>query len=588
MRSIDRCYYLTAVCGFLGAIVGWYTLAKFHELSAVSKVLGIVFFASSYSFVALLLGWSIGFLQKRWISVSGYLLLTIFCIAGFGCAYVYRVADFTTSQTLGFLTPSLPDYLEAARYDVKWSNILLAPIIFCFAMGAGVLTTSSKKGNRTKAGVCILLLGLMIVANLGLQNAALASQYSFPYNRLFNGRLESDAVPIVALRTAPTDQYQEIGESSVVLLILETMPKRFITQEYAPNLATLALTGYSFGDAYAAANSTHLSWYAMFTGRAPFFWTTERDQPIKTGSVWLRAIKDAGYSISFYGKKKENLEYLDIGKIAYGERYGLVDSYEYANESLPLYVQDRQLVDKLTDRLKNQGVKTKQLIVMHLDATHHNYYFDESRADLHKPYAKDFDYSKSDYSRDEIVAIKNRYLNALKGVDDQVGRIREALRIYSPGARLVVTGDHGEEFMENGVWIHGNKITAEQFHVPLSIDGVGVPTGLCSKAVSTQEVGKLVAIATNKDASLLKSFCERSSGKLVVWSSYADKTPYRFGLVDSGIRGLGELNNAQDANRSLFAYFKLASEKDADEAGQADMLKSTFRESLNRAGIQIQ
>lgn len=72
-----------------------------------------------------------------------------------------------------------------------------------------------------------------------------------------------------------------------------------------------------------------------------------------------------------------------------------------------------------------------------------------------------------------------RYDGSIRLVDDQLGRLFEHLRStgLSDSAVVVVTADHGEEFLERG-WIgHGGHLYQEMLHVPLIISGPGIEAG---------------------------------------------------------------------------------------------------------------
>jgi hypothetical protein len=65
--------------------------------------------------------------------------------------------------------------------------------------------------------------------------------------------------------------------------------------------------------------------------------------------------------------------------------------------------------------------------------------------------------------------IKNRYINACNHLDSQIGRIVAALKELKQldNTIVVLTGDHGEEFMEKGRWGHNSTFVDEQTRVPL-------------------------------------------------------------------------------------------------------------------------
>lgn len=83
--------------------------------------------------------------------------------------------------------------------------------------------------------------------------------------------------------------------------------------------------------------------------------------------------------------------------------------------------------------------------------------------------------------RDRQIAI-NRYDNALRYVDAQIGRIVEYLRKNSAldNTLIVITSDHGELFFDHGMVTHGRSLFDKELRVPLLIH---YPSSLGSEEV---------------------------------------------------------------------------------------------------------
>src|SRR5262249_35396896 len=104
---------------------------------------------------------------------------------------------------------------------------------------------------------------------------------------------------------------------------------------------------------------------------------------------------------------------------------------------------------------------------MFFDGPHANYYFPKE-AVIATPYSEDLNYATMDLSKD-IQLIKNRYINACHQLDTQWTRVLTYLEEHKllDSTIVVLTGDHGEEFMEKGFWGHNSKFTEEQTRPPL-------------------------------------------------------------------------------------------------------------------------
>jgi arylsulfatase A-like enzyme len=78
---------------------------------------------------------------------------------------------------------------------------------------------------------------------------------------------------------------------------------------------------------------------------------------------------------------------------------------------------------------------------------------------------------------ERVVAL---YDAGIRQVDEAIGRLLETLDELGVSERtwVVVTSDHGEEFLEHGGVLHGRTHYRELLHVPLLWRGPGVPAGV--------------------------------------------------------------------------------------------------------------
>ena len=71
------------------------------------------------------------------------------------------------------------------------------------------------------------------------------------------------------------------------------------------------------------------------------------------------------------------------------------------------------------------------------------------------------------------------YDASVRQTDDELARVFSFLRSQGlmEAVLLVVTSDHGEEFLDHGDVLHGHTVYQELLHVPLLMRGPGVPRG---------------------------------------------------------------------------------------------------------------
>jgi len=80
-------------------------------------------------------------------------------------------------------------------------------------------------------------------------------------------------------------------------------------------------------------------------------------------------------------------------------------------------------------------------------------------------------------NRDEVRFLNDLYRGGVLSVDHRIGLLLEALEASGKVADTIVvlTSDHGEEFMEHGSIVHTKTLYDESLHVPLIMRGPGIP-----------------------------------------------------------------------------------------------------------------
>jgi arylsulfatase A-like enzyme len=91
----------------------------------------------------------------------------------------------------------------------------------------------------------------------------------------------------------------------------------------------------------------------------------------------------------------------------------------------------------------------------------------------HEPYVEHPEHAFAGGASPDVDA----YDGEIATADDGIGRVVRAVRAARPGAVVIVTADHGEEFGEHGGRYHGTTVYEEQVHVPLVVAGPGVRKG---------------------------------------------------------------------------------------------------------------
>lgn len=253
----------------------------------------------------------------------------------------------------------------------------------------------------------------------------------------------------------------------IFLFIIESLREDFIDALHAPYLTEFKQKFLSFDLSLSNANNTHSSWYSLFYSDYPFYW--EKTAPVhwNKGSIPLILLKQLGYTIHCYSSARLNFYQMD--QRIFGVSNYLADIF-FAQESPEKeapYMRDQQSIERLLEQMATEP-SGGRLFIVFLDATHLDYSWPEENTRF-TPCIDKINYLKAALSNSDIEKIKNRYRNSLFFVDSLFGRFMQKFKDYKGNeeALIVVTGDHGEEFYEQGRLFHASSLNHVQTHVPL-------------------------------------------------------------------------------------------------------------------------
>lgn len=251
---------------------------------------------------------------------------------------------------------------------------------------------------------------------------------------------------------------------NVYLFVIETLRKDFIDASIAPHLTAFGNENIQFPHSFSNSSATQSSWFAIFHADHPLHWARMRDE-WTLGSVPLRFLKELGYQTHVYSSA--DLRYFNMDKLLFGSKRelgGTIEEYTF-NRALEPCDRDALAIETLKKNLHRDG----HLYLIFLDATHSEYSFPKDFPLKFTPIAKEIDYLTIGPKSPELEHIKNRYRNAIHYIDHLMGDVFSTLKKENlwDDAIIAITGDHGEEFFEEGALFHGTHINHYQTSVPI-------------------------------------------------------------------------------------------------------------------------
>ncbi len=258
-------------------------------------------------------------------------------------------------------------------------------------------------------------------------------------------------------------------QPDIFLFVMESLREDYITPKIAPNLHQFKQDHVSFDLAFSNANATQLSWFSIFFSQFPFYFGKMTHENWKGGALPLRLLKKMGYKVYVYSSAR--LNYFDMDQLILGESCYLADRFSSfeCSEFEEVFQKDQYVVDQMIQEMRNPSVSSGRVFLVFLDATHHDYSWPMETESHFHPFESQVNYFKAAVSNKGLEGIRNRYRNALHFVDGLFGKFVHALNEYPGGkdAVVVVTGDHAEEFYEQGYLFHASALSHQQTHVPL-------------------------------------------------------------------------------------------------------------------------
>lgn len=250
---------------------------------------------------------------------------------------------------------------------------------------------------------------------------------------------------------------------NIYLFVVESFRKDAISATVTPHLASFEKKHISFEQSFANSDATASSWFALYHAALPTRWTEVRDR-WELGAVPLRMLKELGYQIRVYSSA--DLSYFQMDRVLFGKNRKLADHVEEFCSLDLLPLERDQLLFK---RLQEDLVPSGTAYLLFLDGTHSEYTLPSGVEPTFTPAAASLDYFSLIRDPSNLEPILNRYKNAVHFEDALFGSFFKTLKERSlyDSSLIAITGDHGEEFFEEGALFHGTHLNYWQTAVPI-------------------------------------------------------------------------------------------------------------------------
>lgn len=262
----------------------------------------------------------------------------------------------------------------------------------------------------------------------------------------------------------PLDVVKSAKPLNIVWLVSESWRADTLDAEIMPHTWAFAQNATRFIRNYSGGNGTRVGMFTMFTGIPGNYWFPALAE--RKGAPIIDVLKAQDYQMSFYTSAKFSYPEFDatiFSQVPAAQLHEIPDGRQG-------WEKDQQNVGSLLKFIDTRDRSRPFFTFMFFESPHARYYFPPESV-IRTPYPDDINYFtlSREALASQIHLIKNRYINSVHHLDSQFGRVFDYLKKNDllDSTIVLMLGDHGEEFLENGRWGHNSAFTDQQIRTPL-------------------------------------------------------------------------------------------------------------------------
>lgn len=312
------------------------------------------------------------------------------------------------------------------------------------------------------------------------QTEVLPMRYAATAKRL----LRAQGVNLSKLQIAHTDETQDRKQltyplqplscrapekpPNIVVIVIDSWRFDSLDARITPHIDRFAQRSMRFMDHYSGGNATRIGMFSLFYSIPGTYW--HRVLAERRGPVLIEQLASLDYDVQVF--RSAPLYSPEFDRTVFAQ----IKSVRMRSEGHGPDAWDRDLTNDFLSYLGDRDETAPFFALLFYDAPHSFAYPDEYPA----PFAtavRHVNYLQLGPETDPLPLL-NRYRNSLHYVDSLVGEAIAGLesRGLLENSVVIITGDHGQEFNDNGqnYWGHASNFTRFQTAVPMSLYAPGL------------------------------------------------------------------------------------------------------------------
>ncbi|MBR4223073.1 MAG: sulfatase-like hydrolase/transferase [Victivallales bacterium] len=247
---------------------------------------------------------------------------------------------------------------------------------------------------------------------------------------------------------------------NVIWLVAESLRADLLTDEIMPNTWQFAKSCHRFLNHYSGGRGTRPGMFSMFYGLYATNWFSFLGQ--RRGPLVLDWMHED--NAQFLCQTSAKFTYPEFDQTIF-----VTMKQEQLREHSKGFPPDRDvlLTDQMLSFIAERDTSRPFFAFGFFESTHAPYSFPPDKI-IRKNYLEHINYAT--VSPKDATMLFNRDANAAYHVDSQFARILQMVMADEElrnNTIIIITGDHGEEFFENGRLGHNSAFVQQQIHVPL-------------------------------------------------------------------------------------------------------------------------
>jgi len=255
---------------------------------------------------------------------------------------------------------------------------------------------------------------------------------------------------------------------NIVVIAIDSWRFDALDERVTPNIERFTRRSIRFMDHYSGGNATRIGMFSLFYSIPGTYW--HRMLAARQEPVFIEQIATLGYDVQAF--RSAPLYSPEFDRTVFAN----IDTVRMRSDGKGPAAWDRDLTNDFISYLDDRPAAAPFFALLFYDAPHSFDHPDDYPTPF-QPAVSHVNYLQLNDATDPLPLL-NRYRNSLHYVDSLVGEAIAALesRGLLENSVVIITGDHGQEFNDNGqnYWGHASNFTRFQTAVPMSLYAPGL------------------------------------------------------------------------------------------------------------------